>query len=655
MSAKLIDAVDGGLDGEWAGAIVTFSLGAQHCTAAVDFESGEAVCYIVIGESPAGGPYPASAVFGGSTYLAGSSATSPPFTVGPKQTTTVYTGPTAIEPGRQVTLGGSLYEGEGPTRDVISDGGFETGSLEGWTAPAGGASVSTTAHGGHYAAKVGPGVFWTPLGQAVTIPPSGATLEFWYQAHCGFEGHAEVGVYDLSVEAFLGTLLPEGCASGWTEVTRNLDQWAGQTVWLSFGVWNGEEAEYSSWVYYDDISVTVDPPMIGRTLTFSLGGQSCTATTDSSGHASCPVTAGTNAEPLPVGASFAGDDFYRPSASGATTVPPPRARIAMPLDGAEYPVGAVVRSSFTCTDGAGGPGIRRCLDQDGRVSGAHLDTATPGAHTYRVTATSEDGLTDSREVTYRVTAAAPPAEPSPATRPKPHGRSRLELASQSPATVHRSLHARCRITDEEPASKGTRKTGLTGCTVDAVIARGGHATVIASGRAHDSHAASTLPVTLTLTGRGRALLAAALGGVKAALRATGTATSGPALHADRKLTLFERIQRIEPPGGMFAPETAVLTPSGRHFLARVRGRLRDVVAVRCEGHTALPGAEPADPVVALALSRERAVAACGYLRSLDLHARYTTVGLGNRHQRTSDLTEADRADDRYAALTVTHG
>lgn len=98
-----------------------------------------------------------------------------------------------------------------------------------------------------------------------------------------------------------------------------------------------------------------------------------------------------------------------------------------------------------------------------------------------------------------------------------------------------------------------------------------------------------------------------------------------------------------------------LTPSGRRFLARVRGRLRDVRAVRCEGHTALPGAEPADPARALTLSRERADAARDYLRSLGLRARYTTVGLGDDHQRAGDSTEAGRAANRYAALTITHG
>lgn len=86
----------------------------------------------------------------------------------------------------------------------------------------------------------------------------------------------------------------------------------------------------------------------------------------------------------------------------------PSVQIAAPSGGATYTKGEVAHSSFTCTDGTGGPGIKSCVDQGGRSSGSALDTSTTGSHTLRVTATSSDGLTATKSVTYTVTAAPPP-------------------------------------------------------------------------------------------------------------------------------------------------------------------------------------------------------------------------------------------------------
>lgn len=88
---------------------------------------------------------------------------------------------------------------------------------------------------------------------------------------------------------------------------------------------------------------------------------------------------------------------------------PPTASIAVPVDGATYTQGQVVKTSFTCTEGVGGPGIASCVDQGGRPSGAALDTVTTGKHTFTVIATSGDGLSDKAKVTYRV--EAPPVPP----------------------------------------------------------------------------------------------------------------------------------------------------------------------------------------------------------------------------------------------------
>ncbi|MBV9680593.1 MAG: beta-propeller fold lactonase family protein, partial [Solirubrobacterales bacterium] len=85
---------------------------------------------------------------------------------------------------------------------------------------------------------------------------------------------------------------------------------------------------------------------------------------------------------------------------------PPSVQITAPAGGARYTVSQVVHSSFTCTEGAAGPGIASCADQQGRPSGAALDTSMPGSHTFTATAASKNGLSASKTVTYTVLAPA---------------------------------------------------------------------------------------------------------------------------------------------------------------------------------------------------------------------------------------------------------
>ena len=92
----------------------------------------------------------------------------------------------------------------------------------------------------------------------------------------------------------------------------------------------------------------------------------------------------------------------------------PSANIATPANGATYAQGQAVSSRFTCSDGAGGPGISSCLDQSGRGSGAAVDTTIPGTHTFMVTAASADGQTSTSTVRYTVATGPAATISSPA-------------------------------------------------------------------------------------------------------------------------------------------------------------------------------------------------------------------------------------------------
>ena len=87
-----------------------------------------------------------------------------------------------------------------------------------------------------------------------------------------------------------------------------------------------------------------------------------------------------------------------------TVANPPAATITTPVNGATYSINDVVTTNFTCTEGANGPGIKSCLDNNNQASGGTLNTSVLGTHTFGVIATSNDGLTGTASVTYDVVA-----------------------------------------------------------------------------------------------------------------------------------------------------------------------------------------------------------------------------------------------------------
>ena len=115
--------------------------------------------------------------------------------------------------------------------------------------------------------------------------------------------------------------------------------------------------------------------------------------------------------PLSVAFSPDGSLFATANANDGTvsvySVGPPNATIDSPATGQVYSVGQRVGTTFACSDAPNGPGIQLCLDDNGGASPSGiLDTATPGDHTYAVTAVSDDGQSETTAIAYTV--AAPP-------------------------------------------------------------------------------------------------------------------------------------------------------------------------------------------------------------------------------------------------------
>jgi len=87
----------------------------------------------------------------------------------------------------------------------------------------------------------------------------------------------------------------------------------------------------------------------------------------------------------------------------AVDAEPPTALISAPVSGHTYTPGKVVKTKFSCMEGAEGTGIESCTDSHGG-SGTKgtLDTSTVGFHTYTVTAKSKDGQTATASISYIV-------------------------------------------------------------------------------------------------------------------------------------------------------------------------------------------------------------------------------------------------------------
>jgi len=158
--------------------------------------------------------------------------------------------------------------------------GFETCNFTSWQH--GGQlerSISTNVrHSGSCSALLGNPAYvcqnGVPIGSAwlrrsVTVPSSGSpTLSFWYRIYTQDKNSALSDEYDLFAVYINGSQLvvkdantsdPFGCSAlkdlGWKQRIFSLNAYKGQTIQITFYVYNRPDKWYNTYVYIDDVSV----------------------------------------------------------------------------------------------------------------------------------------------------------------------------------------------------------------------------------------------------------------------------------------------------------------------------------------------------------------------------------------------------------------
>jgi hypothetical protein len=266
LSAHLAEAHNPGT--AIAAETVTFTLGTQTCSATTD-SSGDASCQLVVNQAP--GAYTVTASFDGTNDVYYTSInTSAPYTVTPEETYLAYKGATSGDYSDQVTLKAVLTE---DTASGVPLSGrqltFTLGSQHctGTTSSSGLASCTLTIN--------------QPVGAATSVVTS-------------FAGDADYQPSTLSRPFAITQEEDELSYTGPTSAKKS------SKVTVSAKLTHGSTG------------------LPGRTISFTLGSQSCSGTTDSHGVASCQITLNQSPGTYTVKASFAGDSYYEPNACPRT-------------------------------------------------------------------------------------------------------------------------------------------------------------------------------------------------------------------------------------------------------------------------------------------------------------------------------------------------
>ena len=218
--------------------------------------------------SASGLPSGASASFSPASVTAGSSSTmtiNAGTAVAGSYTVTVTGTGTSATHSTNIALTITSAGGSG-----ITNGGFETGNLNGWTPSGASATVVTGGHSGTYAARLGstsPTNGNSNITQTFTAPTGATGISFWYKMTC-----PDTVTYDWATVTLkdntantTATLLAKTCTSNtWTNRTGSLT--AGHSYTLTLTSHDDNYGADPSYTLFDDVTITTTaPPPVGIT------------------------------------------------------------------------------------------------------------------------------------------------------------------------------------------------------------------------------------------------------------------------------------------------------------------------------------------------------------------------------------------------------
>ena len=246
--------------------------GSSTISTAVSAGSAQTVSFSASGQ-PAG----VSVSFSPSSVTAGSASTATVTSTssaapGTYSITVTGTGSSATHTAAiSLTLTGSTGGGG------LANGGFETGSLSGWSAAGASESVvSSGCHSGTYCARLGstsPTNGDSTISQTFTAPSGGTSLSVWYKETC-----PDTITYDWALATLTdntagttATVITKACATNsWTQATSGVT--AGHSYTLTLTSHDDNYSADPTYTLFDDVSIATGTPPPPPTGGITNGG-----------------------------------------------------------------------------------------------------------------------------------------------------------------------------------------------------------------------------------------------------------------------------------------------------------------------------------------------------------------------------------------------